>query len=627
MEDEIESKPEQKSLNLMAIIGFSGKVPDGLILHPDNETLIFPIGSQIIVRNVLTRQDSFLRGHDNDISIMALSKSGRYLASGQKTFSGFKADIIIWDLTTLSLIHRFSIHKVIIQSLDFSFNDKYLVSVGGRDDNNLIVWDVQTGKALSGATAGTAFVRQVIKFFNLSDNKFITCQDYGIRIWNVDYELKKLSHIEVNFGNLKRIPLSMVLDPLDKFAYFGTQSGDILEIDLVHAIYKRIGPVKKLFSQGVITIKMLPNSDLLVGTGNGTIAKIGFIDFKIKKEGKVLGAVTSITLTAESSFMFVGTDQSNIYWVETSSLKSEIRNTCHNDSINDIQFPYQYSGVFGTCGKEDIRIWNSETRQEHLRIHVPNLECYCFGFMRNGKSIYSGWHDGKIRAFLPQSGRLLYCINEAHTNGVTAIASTGDCQKIVSGGMNGEIRVWKIGYQSQVMAASLKEHRGRVWSIIINSIDDRAISASADGSCIIWDIRSYVRTCCMFEVTMFKEIAIHPDQSQVLTVGNDKKITYWEAVDGVEVRMLDGSDGEINTIDINKSGEYFLTAGEDKILKIWEYDTGDNLFVGLGHSGTINRAKIAPSQDFIVSVGADGSILFFETPLEMRRAKKDANKP
>ena len=626
MEDEIEHKPEVKYLNLLAIIGFSGKPLDSLILHPDNETIIFPIGSQIIVRNVLTRQDSFLRGHDNVISTMSLSKSGKYLASGQKTFSGFKADIIIWDLTTLSLIHRFSIHKVIIQSLDFSFNDKYLVSVGGRDDNNLIVWDVQTGKALSGATAGTAFVRQV-KFFNLSDNKFITCQDYGIRIWNVDYELKKLSHIEVNFGNLKRIPLSMVLDPLDKFAYFGTQSGDILEIDLVHAIYKRIGPVKKLFSQGVITIKMLPNSDLLVGTGNGTIAKIGFIDFKIKKEGKVLGAVTSITLTAESSFMFVGTDQSNIYWVETSSLKSEIRNTCHNDSINDIQFPFQYSGVFGTCGKEDIRIWNSETRQEHLRIHVPNLECYCFGFMRNGKSIYSGWHDGKIRAFLPQSGRLLYCINEAHTNGVTAIASTGDCQKIVSGGMNGEIRVWKIGYQSQVMAASLKEHRGRVWSIIINSIDDRAISASADGSCIIWDIRSYVRTCCMFEVTMFKEIAIHPDQSQVLTVGNDKKITYWEAVDGVEVRMLDGSDGEINTIDINKSGEYFLTAGEDKILKIWEYDTGDNLFVGLGHSGTINRAKIAPSQDFIVSVGADGSILFFETPLEMRRAKKDANKP
>jgi WD40 repeat protein len=87
--------------------------------------------------------------------------------------------------------------------------------------------------------------------------------------------------------------------------------------------------------------------------------------------------------------------------------------------------------------------------------------------MRDGKSIYSGWHDGKIRAFLPQSGKLLFCINDAHINGVTAVTSTSDCAKLVSGGMNGEIRIWKINKQSQVMEASLKEHRGRVWSIIV----------------------------------------------------------------------------------------------------------------------------------------------------------------
>ena len=28
---------------------------------------------------------------------------------------------------------------------------------------------------------------------------------------------------------------------------------------------------------------MLPNSDLLVGTGEGTLAKIGYTDFKVKK--------------------------------------------------------------------------------------------------------------------------------------------------------------------------------------------------------------------------------------------------------------------------------------------------------------------------------------------------------
>ena len=59
--------PEPQALNLLAVIGFNGTVIDGLILHPDNETLIFPIGSQIVVRNVLTRQDRFLKVKNNII--------------------------------------------------------------------------------------------------------------------------------------------------------------------------------------------------------------------------------------------------------------------------------------------------------------------------------------------------------------------------------------------------------------------------------------------------------------------------------------------------------------------------------------------------------------------------------
>jgi hypothetical protein len=74
----------------------------------------------------------------------------------------------------------------------------------------------------------------------------------------------------------------MVIDPLDKFGYFGTRTGDIIEVDLSTVVYKRIGPMKRLFSQGVTTLKMLPNNDILVGTGEGLLAKIGFSDFKVK---------------------------------------------------------------------------------------------------------------------------------------------------------------------------------------------------------------------------------------------------------------------------------------------------------------------------------------------------------
>lgn len=52
---------ESNNLNILGVIGFQGATIDGLILHPDNEHIIFPLGSQIVVRNVLTRDQKFLR--------------------------------------------------------------------------------------------------------------------------------------------------------------------------------------------------------------------------------------------------------------------------------------------------------------------------------------------------------------------------------------------------------------------------------------------------------------------------------------------------------------------------------------------------------------------------------------
>jgi len=78
--------------------------------------------------------------------------------------------------------------------------------------------------------------------------------------------------------------------------------------------------------------------------------------------------------------------------------------------------------------------------------------------------------------------------------------------------MEGEVRIWKIGIQTQVMEASLKEHRGRVSDIRVNK-NEQAVSSSFDGSCIVWDLRTHTRLICLFESTMFKQVLYHPDES------------------------------------------------------------------------------------------------------------------
>ena len=54
----------------------------------------------------------FLQGHTDRVSCVAVSRSGRYLASGQVTHQGYRADVIVWDFETRSLLHRLSLHQV-----------------------------------------------------------------------------------------------------------------------------------------------------------------------------------------------------------------------------------------------------------------------------------------------------------------------------------------------------------------------------------------------------------------------------------------------------------------------------------------------------------------------------------
>lgn len=57
--------------------------------------------------------------------------------------------------------------------------------------------------------------------------------------------------------------------------------------------------------------------------------------------------------------------------------------------------------------------------------------------------------------------------------------------------------------------------------------DDECVSASKDGSCIIWDLTTFRRHASLFGNTQFTSCAYHPDGSQIITAGTDRKVTYW----------------------------------------------------------------------------------------------------
>ena len=80
-----------QNLELQAVIGFTGDVPAGLVMHPTNKFVLYPLGSTVVIRDLEARQSQrFLRGHSDAVSCLTVSPSGRYVASGQVTYMGFQ---------------------------------------------------------------------------------------------------------------------------------------------------------------------------------------------------------------------------------------------------------------------------------------------------------------------------------------------------------------------------------------------------------------------------------------------------------------------------------------------------------------------------------------------------------
>lgn len=646
-------------LDLHAIIGFAGEVPGGLLVNSDREHLIYPLGNTIVVEEIKedkkpasggrgsgtkggtksrsTPEDPKMRqkllsGHKERclaVSCLAVSKSGKYLASGEKTHMGFQADVILWDFEKRSIKHTLDpLHKVKVEALAFSPNDKYLVSLGGQDDGSIVVWDVKSGSAICGSVAGapSAGTTFAVAYANLSDEIFVTGGDNTLRVWELDVENRKIRPTEVGMGQLKRIVKCIQMTENDSHFYCGTTTGDVLEINMTTKLMTTYGPLaSERLSLGVLAIRIPRKGEILVGSGDGTVAILKVVEKDdkriIKKTQSVTvdGGITSIALRGQGHQFFVGTKNSQIYLFSYSTFGAKEFDrikTCHYSPVTDIIFPHDSSDLFLTCAKSEIRIWSTKTNQEIVRITVPNMTCNAIELMRCGTSIISGWDDGKIRTFTPESGRLLYAIDNAHQIGVTAVATTNDKKHIISGGGEGEVRVWTVGGRTWKLKGAMKEkHKGAVTSIKVRRNDLECVSASKDGTCIVWDLEQMVRYTIVFANTMFKAICYNPPESQIITAGTDRKIVYWETYDGGQIRELEGSKrGSIDGMDISFDGTHFVTGGADKEVVVWKYNEGQETHVGKGHGGGITRVKICPNNKWIVSIGTDGSILRWKYP-------------
>ncbi|KAL4240132.1 Cilia- and flagella-associated protein 52 [Mactra antiquata] len=661
----MEDTYEVPRLQLERVCGFNGKVSDGLKVHPDRQHIIYPLGCAVVIEDIGGKgKPSLLWGHTDVVTCIAVSnRDGDLIASGQKTHMGFKAAAIVWDYRSQRQLYKLELHKVKIEALVFSPNDLYLASLGGPDDGSVIIWNMSNGQAICGAGAQVESAGNTccISFSNHRDDIFVTGGESTLRVWELDVENRKIRPSEVDMGQIKRNVNCISMDdsdPKSPFFYCGTSTGDVLAINMVTKRFQYKAPEKNNFEQGVTALAQVKNNNFLVGTGCGMLFELKFPlpseDCKKPGKPKIIrqwqdetvksnsdAGITSIARRGAGHQFFVGTKNARMYkfgydCANKSGVPKfdtcELIKTCHSEKVNDILFPPGTSELIVTCQKEQLRIWSVKDMKELKRHVIGNMTCNAIALTCNGQAFVTAWDDGIIRVLglNAKSGNdfvLRKAISAAHNKGVTAVACTSNADsngrwdfKIISGGGEGQVRIWHFRYDgrsesSYTLLDTLKEHKGSISDIKIRRDEKECVSASTDGTSIIWNLEKRSRSQIVFANTLFKCVSYSKDESQILTSGTDRKLGYWEAFDGSLTRDLEGSKtGSVNAMDISPDGEYFVTGGDDKLLKVWNYNEGEVIAVGAGHSGTITRIKICPRQKSIASVSEDGAILIWTFP-------------
>ena len=647
-------------LHPSSCLGFSGGVLGGLhaMSYRGEPFIAFPLGAMVVVKHAARKEGvTFLQGHNRSVSCVAVSHDCRLLASGQTNQLGVEAPVMLWDLEEAcervlsgeashyaqAPIHVLRQHLAGVQGMAFSCDDKSLATIGGRDDNSLVIWDTASGHAVCGVPAAPDTVL-CVTWLKRNPNRLVTAGKYHVRVWHVDPSGPKIHPMDAKMGKMKRAVQCVDVSSCDTYALCGTQTGEVLQIDINrdpiqayndpdHMVPRLVATSRDRFGKGVKAVAVLSNASaeghdvVAAGAGDGTIAFMTCDMRQFKRwTCDVAGGVTSLSVLpyGPHAALAVGTDLANRYEIAKLGQPPNLKGTAHTGAVFDVCFPEYSSQVFITCSVADIRVWDAAKRAEILRIQVPNLECKCVGVTAVGDVIVTGWSDGKVRAFGPESGKLKFAIPDAHAEAVTALAlcKEGGCVqsrsgapwRLLTGGLDGRVRVWKITHSHQALLNSMKEHRSQVTCIRITAERDQCISSSKDGACLIWCLDRYVRLTALFEPTLFNSVLYHPDSSQILTCGSNMKISYWESYSGDAIRVVKGGDGEMTALAISNNGKYFVSGSADKSVKLWDYDGGIYLAKGVAHSGAVSAATISPDQRTVVSVGQEGGIFVWPIP-------------
>lgn len=202
------------------------------------------------------------------------------------------------------------------------------------------------------------------------------------------------------------------------------------------------------------------------------------------------------------------------------------------------------------------------------------------------------------------------------TKDVTSLDFSPDGQHLLTGAMDGILRVWRSSDGQLVQQAPA--HRGCVFNAKWNRGGSLIASVSKDKSALVWNpstnqvVQQYVHSFPVLDIDW-------RDNTMFATACVDRLVRVFDlegGQPGQPIRVFEGHQNDVNSVRFSPSGELLASCSDDRTVKVWNVGNpaAANLVHNLqGHNDAVFVIRWSPRQpNLLLSGSNDGCIRIWD---------------
>ena len=535
-------------------------------------------------------------GHPNWIQTVALSSDGTRAISGSSD-----NNLRVWEVDSGRCISVLEGHTATVFCVSLSGDGKRAISAS--DDKTLRVWDIERGCCIKVLKGHSARVWSVTLSLN-GQRAISASDDKTLRVWDVENG-HCIGILEEHSGSVLCVSISS-----DGNQAVSCSSDKTLRVWNVESL--RCIKILSTHNTNLLCISL--NSDgsrAVSGSSNKTLQ---IWDIKRGCCVKILEghsySVLSVALSADGMLAVSASDDQTIrVWNLNLGLCTCVLSG-HTDSVMSVALSSDGSRALSGSNDKMVRLWDLNKCQCVSVLEGHTASVFTFALNIDGTRGISGSDDSTICVWYINDGRFSKKL-KGHQGSVLSVALSQDGLQAISGSSDKTIRVWQV--ESGLCSGVLIGHLQSVLSVALSTDGKIAVSGSHDKTIRVWDTENH--QCIMIlgsQTSSVFSVALSSNSKRVIAGSIDGMVRIWEIKNGQPVANLAGHREMVNCVALNSDGNFALSGSKDKTVRFWEVDSGSCVGVLEGHTESVLTVALNCEGNRAVSGSEDKTVRIWD---------------